>query len=178
MKTWAKISIGLLTVGVVSAGIYLGIQIRKIINSPFKLKSVKDVDISGGEIKFTLITEITNESSISAYVKDQYYEIFFNGKRISKIENKSEIFVGAAHKYDKLGNLKPNDAKIPLKVEIDKQALTNALFTNLTNLVADKSKVKLSLKGYFTWTAGIVQAKQPFELAYTLQEIMDLNKKA
>ncbi len=178
MKTSAKIAIGLISVGVVGVGTYLYIQVQKIINAPFALKSVKGLDLTGGDIKFTLITQITNESNLSAYVKDQYYEVFFNGKPISKIENKSEIFVGAAHKYDKDGNLLPNDAKIPLKVEINKKALGDAIFANLTNLVADKSKVKLSLKGYFTWRAGIISTKQPFELAYTLQEIIDLNKKA
>lgn len=178
MKTSAKIAIGLIGVGIVSVSTWLYIQVQKIINAPFKIISAKDIDVSGGEIKFTLISQITNESSISAYVKEQYYEVFFNGNRISKIENKGEIFVGAANKYDKNGNLKPNNAKIPLKVEIDKKALTDALLTNLTNLVANKSKVKLSLKGYFTWRAGIVSTKQPFELSYTLQEILDMNKKA
>jgi hypothetical protein len=177
MKTSAKITIGLISLGIVGVGTYLYVQVQKIINAPFKITGAKDVDVSGGEIKFTLISHIINESNISAYVKDQYYEVFLNDKQISKIENKSEIFVGAAHKYDKIGNLLPNDAIIPLRVEINKKALTNAVLVNLTNLVADKSKIKLSIKGYFTWTAGIIKAKQPFELTYTLQEIFDMNKK-
>lgn len=177
MKTSAKI--GLLLVGGAIVGIagYIYVQVQKLIKAPFKVTGVKDVDVTGGEIKFTLISQITNESSISAYVKDQYYEVFLNDKLISKIENKSEIFVAAAHKFDKQGNELPNDAKIPLRVDINKKALGKSIIDNLTNLVANRSKIKLSIKGHFVWRAGIVSAKQPFDLSYTLQEILDMNKK-
>lgn len=178
MKTSTKITLLLIGGAIVGVGTYLYVQVQKLIKAPFKVIGVKKIDLTGGEIKFELISQITNESSISAYVKDQYYEVFFNNKLISKIENKSEIFVGAAHKKDKVGNDLPNDAKIPLKVEINKKALGDSLIANLTNLVANPSKIKLSLKGYFTWRAGIISAKQPFELQYTLQEIIDMSKKS
>lgn len=178
MKTSTKITLFLIGGAIVGIGTYLYVQVQKLINAPFKVVAVKNIDLSGGDIKFELISQITNESNISAYVKDQYYEVFFNNKLISKIENKSEIFVGAAHKKDKIGNELPNNAKIPLKVEINKKASVDSLIANLTNLVANQSKIKLSLKGYFTWRAGIISAKQPFEIEYTLKEILEMNKKA
>lgn len=164
MKNSTKV---ILLIGTAIAGVstYLYVQIRKIIKSPFKVVGATDVDLTGGEVKFTLLCQKHNDSDISAHINNQYYEVFLNDKLVSKIQNKSHVFVGAN-----------KTTIIPVKVEINKNQFLKASIANLTNLIMDKSKVKLSLVGYFHYKAGVFGAKQPLDLSFTLQEILDMKK--
>lgn len=166
MKTSNKVIL-LISAAVLGTVGYIYVQVRKLINAPFKIKGVKDINISGTNLNFTLLGQLNNEGRISAYVKDQYYDVFINDILISKVHNKDEVFVGAY-----------KSSIIPLKVNLNYDKLIKIGLDNLTNIVADKSKVKLIIKGYFDWRAGVLSAKQPFELNYTLKEILDLNKQA
>jgi len=163
MEKSTKVWIGLVGVAIVGVGGYLYYNVSKLIKATFKVNGVKDVNISGSNISFTLISKITNNGNISAYVNDQYYDVFINDKLVSRVHNKGNVFVGA----DKT-------SIIPLKVDLKLNELVKIGLENLTNIVTDKSKVKFSIKGYFKWRAGILAAKQPFELSYTLKEIVDL----
>ena len=166
MKKNVGIAIGIFGAGLTIYGIYLYKQYLKLSNSDFNVVGAKNVKISGTNVSFTLITTLKNSGDISATVKDQYYDIFINGRKVSTVINKQEIKVASN-----------GTSNIPLLIDLNLNDLRKEISSeNIINFLVDKSKVKFELKGYFTFKAGLISAKVPFSLSYNLQEIIDLAK--
>ena len=155
--------LGLTVIGTVAFYVYN--ELMKLKNGDFKVLGVKNLNIGTSKVSLTLLTQLTNGGDISATVKDQYYDIMLNGTKISTVNNKSTVKV-----------LSHTNTIIPLVVDIDLSSLKSSLFDNIKNILFDKSKVSLSLVGYFTWGVGILSGKQDFELTYTLAELLALSK--
>lgn len=166
MKKSVGLALGIFGVGLTVYGIYLFNQYLKLTKGSFNIKGAKDVNISDNKISFTLLTTLKNDGDISATVKDQHYDLFINGNAISTVDNKKEINI-----------LSNGTSVIPFYIEVNLNDLIKQGSANLSNIFLDKSKIKFELKGYFTWKAGLINSKQPFDLSYTLQEIIYLSKK-
>lgn len=160
MRTWLKVTIGVASAGVLAGGAYLVSQIQKLKTGTFKVLGAKGLVINGGKVSFTLITQFKNNSNLSAKVTNQDYDVLINGKRI-----------GIVHSEDVV-EIKAQDYNIiPLKVDVDVNAVLTESLANIANYFSNKDAIKITLKGNLTWKKGIISAKQPFEFSYSLKEI-------
>lgn len=160
MKNWVKITLGLAGAGLISGGIYIASQIQKLKTGTFKVLGAKNLVVSGGKISFQLITQFKNNSNLAAKVTNQDYDVLINGNRI-----------GIVHSEDTI-DIKAQDYNIiPLKVDVDLNALVTQSLANIASYFSNKDAIKITLKGNLTWRKGIISAKQPFEFSYSLKEI-------
>jgi hypothetical protein len=166
MKKGMVLTLGLVGAGLTIYSVYLYNQYLKLYKGNFKVVGIKNLIILGNKISFTLLTTLKNSGDLSARVKDQDYQVFVNGNPISKVKNNDEIKI-----------ISNGISVIPFYIEVDLNDLIKQGQANIVNILLDKSKVKFDLKGYFTWSAGLIKRKEPFSLTYTLKEIIDLNKK-
>jgi LEA14-like dessication related protein len=163
MKTWLKISLGVVGAGVLASGAYLVSQIQKLKTGAFKVLGAKGLVISGGKVSFELITQFKNNSNLSATVTNQDYDVLINGNRVGIISSKESI------------DIKAQDYNIiPLKVDVSISSILTQSLANVANFLNNKDAIKITLKGNLTWKKGFISAKQPFEFSYSLKEIEDL----
>ncbi len=164
MKTWLKISIGVVSASLVAGGIYIAAQIKKLQTGTFKVLGAKGLIINAGKLSFTLITQFKNNSNISATVTSQDYDVLINDKRVGTVSSKELV------------SIKAQDYNIvPLKVDVSLNSLLTESLANLSNFLNNnKDAIKIKLKGSLTWKKGILSASQPFEVIYSLKEIEDL----
>ena len=166
MKKGVALTLGLVGTGLTIYSVYLYRQYLKLYNGEFKVVGVKNFVMSGNKISFTLLTTLKNGGDISAVVKDQDYQVFINDKSFSRVKNSDDIKVVSNGK-----------TTIPFYIEIDLNDLKQQGIANITNILLNQDKIKFEIIGTFTWRAGLISSKQPFELGYTLKEIIEMNKK-
>lgn len=160
MKTWLKLTLGLVGAGALTGVVYLISQIQKLKTGAFKVLGAKNLNISGGKVSFELITQFKNNSNISATVTNQDYDVLINDQRVGVIRSEESIAI-KAQDYN----------IIPLKIDVSLNSLLTQSLANLGNFFSNKDAIKVTLKGNLTWKKGILSAKQPFEINYTLKEI-------
>ena len=164
MKTWLKITLGLAGAGLVSGGIYIASQIQKLKTGAFKVLGARNLAIGSGKLSFTLVTQFKNNSNISATVTNQDYDVLINDKRVGTIKSEDSVVI-KAQDYN----------IINLRVDVGLESLLTESLANLANYFSNnKDAIKIKLKGDLTWKKGIISAKQPFEINYTLKEIESL----
>ncbi len=163
MENWIKISIGVVSAGLIAGGVYIATQIQKLKTGAFKVLGAKSLVIGGGKLSFTLITQFKNNSNISATVTNQDYDVLVNDKRVGTVKSQESV------------SIKAQDYNIiPLSINVGLTSLLTEGLANLGNYFSNKDAVNIKLKGNLTWRKGILSASQPFEINYTLTEIESL----
>jgi LEA14-like dessication related protein len=163
MKTSVKIILGATGLLVFGTASYLYSQVLKLKNGAFKVFGAKDLKINAGNLSVTLLARFKNNSDISATVKDQYYEIFVNDKKVGEVSNAESIKVSSN-----------GESVIPLNIKANLLSVLTEGLANLGNYFNNQDAVTLKIKGYLTWKSGLISSRQPFEVSQTLKEINQL----
>lgn len=145
-------------IGVLIAVIaYIIIQLAKISKAPFKYAGFKINKISLQRIELTVFLKLVNDGSLSVTVSNQEYDVFLNDKFVSHIKNNVPY------------KIKPGTNIMPLDVYINTSDVIKAGWANLSQLLLDKSKVNISLKGGYDLKIGFIRVgKQIMEQTFNL----------
>lgn len=152
-----KIIILALVVVLITVIAYVVYQLNKINKAVFQYAGAKIKSISLKKIELTLYMKMVNEGTMSVTVSNQEYDVYLNDKFVSHIKN-SQPF-----------KIKPGVNVMPLDVYINISDVIKAGWANLSQLLTDKSKVNVSLKGNYDLKIGFIRVgKRPFEQTFNL----------
>lgn len=157
MRKEGKIIIVSLIASLLAVITYILIQLAKISKAPFKYAGVKINKVSFQRIEITVFLKLVNEGSLSVTVSDQEYDVFLNDKFISHLKNSVPY------------KIKPGTNIMPLDVFINTTDVLKAGWSNLSQLLLDKSKVNISLKGGYDLKIGFIRiGKQVMQQTFNL----------
>lgn len=153
--------------GITAIGIYFKRQFNKIYNAQWAFGGIRHLNIGLNRIAFTVLFNIDNTSDMSVDVSEQNYDVFINNVFVSTVKNDTNISIKSRGK-----------SQIAFNIEFKPKDLIIAGLTNIYDLIKDKSKVTVSIKGALSISAGIVKLKKyPFELDFLLSEIVGVKEK-
>lgn len=156
----------LITGAVVVTTGYLARQLYLLYNAAFKVEKVKVNNVSVSNISMVLIAEIDSKSDISAIVKNQHYEVFFNNSPVSVINSPEDIHINSNGK-----------TVFPISISFAPDKVVKTGITNLLALFLDRSSISIEIKGYLSIKAGAISMNNfPIYVKYTLQELIDMSK--
>ena len=134
--------------------------------SAYKVVRTKINKISFTTIDIILFLQITNNSDISAQIKNEFFEVFINDKKVSEIKSADLIHINSN------GN-----TVLPIPIKINSDQLIKVAANNISNILNDKSKIKLEIKGYLSLQVGAIDLKNyAIDINYTLQDLIDMSK--
>lgn len=134
--------------------------------SAYKVVRTKINKISLTTIDIILYLQITNNSDISAQIKNEFFEVFINDKKVSEIKSADLIHINSN------GN-----TVLPIPIKINSDQLIKVAANNISNILNDKSKIKLEIKGYLSLQVGAIDLKNyAIDINYTLQDLIDMSK--
>lgn len=141
-------------------------QFYLLYKATFKVVRTKIKAISSGQISLVVFAEIDSKSDVSAVVNGQHYDVFLNNELVSRIDAIERIHINSNGK-----------TIIPININFNPSAVIKTGVANLANLLLDRSKVVIEIKGYLSMKVGIVELKNyPVNIKYTLQELIDISK--
>lgn len=136
---------------------YVIYQLNKINKAVFQYAGAKIKSISLKRIELTLYMKMVNDGTMSVTVSNQEYDVYLNDKFISHIKNSQPY------------RIRPGVNVMPLDVYINIADVIKAGWANLSQLLTDKSKVNVSLKGTYDLKIGFIRVgKRPFEQSFNL----------
>lgn len=158
-KNWIILSVA--AVGIVSVGVYLNKQFKKLYNAEWLFGGIKNLRVSSDGISFTVVYNVNNEGDISVIMSEQNYDAFINGKFVAKISNKTNQ------------KIRSNQvSQIPFHITFKPRDLINAGFINFISLMGNRDNVNILIKGFLDIKTGIIKMKKyPFQLNFNLGEI-------
>lgn len=146
--------------------VYGGRQLYLLYKAAVKIVNVKINSISTGNISLVLYAELINKGDISAVVKNQHYDVFLNNVIVSTIDSRNEIHVNSNGK-----------TILPININFSPDKTLSIGLANLSNLLIDRAKVVLEIKGYLSLTSGPITLNNFLvNIKYTLQELIDMSK--
>lgn len=150
-----------------AVGIYLKRQFDYIYNAKWTMGGVRNLKLALDKISFTLFYNVDNKGDLSVIISEQNYDVFVNGKFVSKITNKDNV------------KIKSNSvSKIPFYVNLDPKDVVRAGLANVVDLMNNQKNVKILIKGSLNIKAGIINLKKyPFELPFTLADVTNSTDK-
>ena len=141
-------------------------QLYLLYNAKFRVIKTKIKNISSNDISITMYGELENKSDISAVVNGQHYNVFFNKELVSTINAKDVIHINSNGK-----------TIIPISISFNPLAILKTGLSNLANLLLDRTKINIDIKGQLSIKAGIISLKNyKIDMKYTLQELIDISK--
>lgn len=141
-------------------------QFYLLYNATFKVIKTRIKTITSNEISIVVFAEIENKSDISAIVNGQHYDVFFNNELVSQIDAAEVIHINSNGK-----------TIIPISINFNPAAVIKTGLANLANLLLDRTKINIDIKGHLSLKAGIVELKNyKVDVKYTLQELIDISK--
>lgn len=141
-------------------------QFYLLYKATFKVIRTKIKTISASQISLVIFAEIDSKSDVSAVVNGQHYDVFLNNELVSRIDAIERIHINSNGK-----------TVIPININFNPSAVIKTGIANLANLLLDRSKVVIEIKGYLSMKVGIVELKNyPVNIKYTLQELIDISK--
>jgi LEA14-like dessication related protein len=141
---------------------YLKINIDKIYNAKWEFDGIKNLIINKDFIKFTIFLKLNNKGSISLYISEQDYDVYINEVYVSKIKNNESIKI-----------VSNGITRIPFNIKLYNKNLLDVGIKNIPNLIINQDKINITLKGYLTIKAGIINLKKyNFEEKFNLKEIL------
>jgi LEA14-like dessication related protein len=138
------ISLVLILVGVVS---YFINQLLKISKADFLFSGVKIKSITLNKIELIAYFKTINEGTASVTISKQEYDVFLNGKYVSRMKSTEPI------------TIKPGENIIPFDVTIGLADALKAGWSNLSQILTDKSKVNITIKGTRDMKIGFIPIK-------------------
>jgi len=141
-------------------------QLVTLYHSTYKVIRTKVNKLSLTAMDIILYLQITNNSDISAQIHNEFFEVFINDKKVSEIKSSDLVHINSN------GN-----TVLPIPIKINADQLLKVAANNISNILNDKSKIRLEIKGYLSLTAGAISLKNyPVDVNYTLQDIIDMSK--
>lgn len=148
-------------------GIYLKKQFDYIYNAKWVMGGVKNLKLALDRISFTLFYNVDNKGDLSVIISEQNYDVFVNGKFVSKITNNEDVKIKSK-----------SISKIPFYVSLDPKDVVKAGIANIADLLGNQKNVKILIKGNLNIKAGVVNLKKyPFELPFTLADVTSTTNK-
>jgi len=144
MSRTGKIIIWFLVAVLIAVITYLVTQLMKISKAPLTYVSIKIKSMSFSKIDLTAYFKLINTGTATVTVSKQEYDVFMNGKLVSHMKY-SEPFIIA-----------PGENILPMEVTIGLSDAIKAGWTNLHDIVTDKSKINISLKGKRSMKIGLI----------------------
>jgi LEA14-like dessication related protein len=135
MSTKGKIIIWFLVATLLAVVSYLVVQLNKISNAALVYAGMKVRSVSLNKIEIIAYFKLTNTGSASVNVSNQEYDVYINGKYVSHMKNASSFTIA------------PGENIIPIDVTISLADLLKAGISNISQILTDKDKIDVSLKG-------------------------------
>jgi LEA14-like dessication related protein len=163
MKAEKIFGLALIVGFIFMVGRYFWKQFNKLYYACYTIAGGSVRKISIDSVDMTLIFKIMNKSDFNITVEKQYYEVFFDSVRVA-IVSKTDSIAIAAHSI----------SNFPIDVKFSPKALVAGGIKSIQNIIKDRSKVKITTKGYLDVATGIIKVnKIPFEYVMTLAEFTD-----
>ena len=144
---------------------YILTQLGKISKATFKYVGVQINKFTLQKIEIRVFLSLVNEGSLSVTISNQQYDVFLNDKFISHIKNPVPF------------KIKPGTNIMPLDVFINTSDILKAGWSNLSELLLDKSKVNITLKGGYDLKIGFIRVgKQAMEQKFNLGQSQQTTK--
>lgn len=141
-------------------------QFYLLYKATFKVVRTRIKSITAGQISLVIVAEIDSKSDVSAIINGQHYDVFFNNELVSRIDAVEKIHINSNGK-----------TLIPININFNPSAIIKTGIANIANLILDRTKVTIQIKGYLSLKVGIVEMKNyPVDIKYTLQELIDISK--
>ena len=154
--------IGGLLVAATSIAVYMKQQFNLIKDSCYTISGGIIHSLGLDSVKMTLFFKFVNDSDLTIKISDMKFNIFVNKMFVTKIERTEEQTL-----------LSKADTIIRLDFEFNPQDLLRAGITNIANIIYDKEKLVIGIKGSFSAKTGIIKLKNfPFEEDITLKELL------
>lgn len=138
---------------------YVVTQLAKINKAVFEYAGVKIKSVSLKKIELIVYLKLVNEGTMSVTISNQEYDIYLNDKFLSHM------------KYSQPFRIRPGTNVMPLEVYINLSDVLKAGWSNLSQLLTDKSKVNIRLVGSYDLKIGFIRVgKRPFTEVFNLGE--------
>jgi LEA14-like dessication related protein len=138
------LSLILILIGVVS---YLISQLQKISKAALTFSGVKLKSITLNKIDLVAYFKTINEGTASVTISEQEYDVFLNGKYVSHMRSTKPI------------TIKPGENILPFDVTIGLSDILKAGWANLGQILTDKSKINITIKGTRDMRIGFIPIK-------------------
>lgn len=149
MKNIYKIAIisgvGLSLIGVMS---YLSKQAKLLSDACYTLAGAIIHQISFDRVSFTIKLDISNKSDIDFMISNQRYNIYVNKMLVAKIEKEGNVEVAANGR-----------STINIDVVFNPQDLLKQGMENIAQLIINKDKIIIEIKGFLSLKAGMINVK-------------------
>ena len=165
LKTKRNIVAGVLIVGVVGLVGYLGKQFHTLYNSCYAVVGAVIHKFSLDDVRITLMVRIENKSDLTVKLTKQHYNVYINNMQVASFYNENPVKL-VSHSTQTL----------PIDVNFNPSDLLKKGITNITDLLGDKSKLIIGIRGSLTITSGIAKVDNlPVETSMSLKEMMTVN---
>ncbi len=156
--------IALIIAALMVIGSYLYMQYRKLIDADWTLAGKRLKKFGLDRVIVEVLYDIDNKGDLEITVSEQSYDVFLNGRFISKVQNTDDVRIKAR-----------SISRMPLTVEVKTADFMRVLGSNWQALLlGDKSKIIFTLAGHFTMKMGALAFRQyPFNMTFTLAEAMN-----
>lgn len=144
MSKIGKIIIGFLVAILVAVISYLVTQLNKISKAPFTYAGMKINSISFAKIDLIVYFKLLNTGTASVTISKQEYDVYLNGKIVSHM------------KYSEPFTISPGENIVPTEVTIRLADAVRAGIANLSDIINDKSKINIALKGKRSMKIGFL----------------------
>lgn len=139
---------------------YVLYQLGKINKAAFEYAGVKVKSATLQKIELIVFLKKVNEGTMSVTISNQEYDIYLNDKFLSHM------------KYSQPFKILPGTNIMPLEVYITISDVLKAGWSNLAQLLTDKSKVNIKLVGAYDLKIGFIRVgKRPFTETFNLGEM-------
>jgi hypothetical protein len=148
-------------IGIIGIAIYRYYkkQADLLTNYTYKVIGIKIVSVTLDNIALDITTRITNNSNVSATVKEIYLDAYINGQNVATINEVKDIFVRAN------GN---SDFTFRVTV-IPKLVLGNIV--NIVSLTTALKDLYLNLDGYIKVRSGFLTLSLPFKYQNNIKSL-------
>lgn len=148
-------------IGIIGIAIYRYYkkQADLLTNYTYRVVGIKIVSVTIDNIVLDITTRITNNSNVSATVKEIYLDAYINGQNVATINEVKDIFVRAN------GN---SDFSFRVSV-IPKLVLGNIV--NIVSLTTALKDLYLNLDGYIKVKSGFLTLSLPFKYQNNIKSL-------
>lgn len=144
MSKTGKIIIWTLIGVLIAVVSYLVAQLIKVKNAVMTYAGVKIKSLSLNKIELTAYFKSINTGTATVTLSHQEYDVYLNGKFVTHM------------KYSQPFVIKPGVNIMPLEVSANVGDIVKAGAASISNILTDKSKVNITLKGTYTLKIGFL----------------------
>ena len=150
-------------VGILALGYYYYRNYKKALAYCYLVMGAVVHELSLQRISFTLMLKVKNKSDYSAKISNQRYDVYVNDMLISKITNPGTQIINAR-----------GYSTFKIDIEFKPADLLKAGVHNIGEILYDKSKLLIDVRGLVTLESGMVKINDyKLDIRYTLAELLE-----